>query len=83
MTEAEEADKTVKAAHVEKPTRNTKAWWQDLTKWTDDEFEERRKAIITRIREKWPEESMLSGRNQKHEVRQWLQPLASTFDDSN
>lgn len=30
-----------------------------------------------------PEETMLSGRNQKHEVRQWLQPLASTFDDSS
>lgn len=69
-------------------TRNTKVWWQDKTGWTDDEYAYRRNAVYNKIRERWPEEKSLNGRDGngalvKQEIRDWLRPLIISFNDQN
>lgn len=69
-----------KSDHGTKSTKNTQSWWQALTGWPADEFAARRKAVMRRLREKWPANSKLN--NKKLEVRQWLFPLIASFNDS-
>lgn len=85
---ADSAQSPDKLDYGSKKTKNTKAWWQAKADWSSDEYEQRRQAIIARIRDKWPEEKMLNGRDgsrgqQKREVREWLRPLVITFNDTN
>lgn len=85
---ADSASAIDKGDYGSKKTKNTKVWWQAKTGWSADEFDRRRNAIIARIRERWPEEKTLSGRDgtggqQKNEVKEWLRPLVVSFNDTN
>lgn len=71
-----------------KYTKNTKLWWQAKTGWSDDEYAYRRNAVYNKIREKWPEEKLLNGRDGngtrvKQDIRDWLRPLVISFNDHN
>ncbi|KAK5950495.1 hypothetical protein OHC33_008438 [Knufia fluminis] len=70
---------------VPKFTKNTQAWWQLKTKWSEQEYINRRAAVIRKIRERWPDSNMLNGHGSKprQEASDLLRPLVAAFDDSS
>ena len=70
--------------------KNSKRYWITLTGWSNDIYEYRKKAVLARVRDKWPTKASLNARagdgrgtlvNQ--ELRDWLRPLVITFNDTN
>ena len=77
-----------KVEYGTKATRNTRKWWQNMTGWSDELFEARRNAVMIKIREKWPDEKGLNGRDgdgfqQKQQVRSCLRPLVQAANESH
>lgn len=67
--------------HVAKPTKNTQVWWQALTGWSQVEADAKRRAVVSRLRERWPANSKLN--DKKLAVRQWLAPLVASFNENH
>ncbi|KAK5095193.1 hypothetical protein LTR70_003649 [Exophiala xenobiotica] len=76
---------TKRSRTVLKYTKNTQAWWQLRTGWSEQEYVNRRAAVIRKVRERWSDPDMLNGHGSgpRQEVSNLLRPLVASFDDSS
>lgn len=59
-------------------------WWYEKAGWSEDKVDERRAAIVDRLKEKWTDwQEFKDASNDTQEVLDWIKPLIATFDDGS
>lgn len=69
---------------TEKPSRHRKdlrSYWQKKLQLNNEEYDDRRKVILQRIRRQWPDRALLikCGSKRKKQLSEWLRPTVSAF----
>lgn len=59
-----------------------KPWWYEKAGWAEERWNERRTALLDRLREGWPDwSSFEQDAPTEDDIKQWIRPVVATFDD--